>query len=66
MTNLAIKLKEDGRTQTEIGKLVGISQPMLSLYANGLRCPSDVLARLADALNCDASELVGYEQEAVA
>lgn len=59
MTNLAAKLKTDGRTQTEIAKLVGTSQTMISLYANGLRCPADVLARLSEVLNCDADDLVG-------
>jgi transcriptional regulator with XRE-family HTH domain len=64
VTNLAAKLKSDPRTQTEIAKLVGTSQTMISLYANGLRVPPDVLARLSDVLDCNPDELVGNAEEA--
>ena len=66
MTNLKSKLKACGERQGVIARKCGLSDAMLSLYSNGLRVPPDVLARLADVLDCEPAELVGNVEEVTA
>ena len=63
MTNLKLKLRASGEKQGVIARKCGLSDAALSQYSNGLRIPADVLARLAEALNCEPAELVGNVED---
>ena len=46
-TNLSEAIKQSGKTQTEIGKSIGISQQTVSHYIKGDKLPAlDTLANL--------------------
>jgi len=66
MTRFAAKLKESGITQTELAKKIGVSQATISLYANGWRIPPEILAGMAEVLDCEPEELVGNVEEVAA
>ena len=60
MTTLRIKelCKERGNTLNALSERVGISQPSMSLIANGKQKPSfDTLEKIADALGVGIGEL---------
>jgi len=66
VTKLRKYMDDRGIKHTFVAQKVGISKALLSLYVNGLRVPPDVLARLADVLNCEPAELVGNVEEVTA
>ena len=66
MTKLRKYMDDRGIKHAFVAQKVGISKALLSLYVNGLRVPPDVLARLADVLNCEPTELVGNVDEVTA
>lgn len=65
-TKLKRRITESGFKQVWIANKIGITTAALSYYVNGLRVPPDVLARLADVLNCEPAELVGNVEEVTA
>ena len=62
-TKLAVKIRESGLKQKFIADKLGCTQPALSNYSNGLRIPPAILERLAEVLDCEPGELVGYAEE---
>lgn len=58
--NLKDKREEKGLTQMELAKLVGIAQPTIAKYENGIQTPNAVTAvQIAKCLGTTAEELVG-------
>ncbi len=59
---LANLRKNRGLTQTELGKLIGVSQRVVSYYEiETERPPADILIPLANALKVSIDELLGYQ-----
>lgn len=55
------KIAMRGITQSMLGEMTGISQPLLSLYAQGKALPSaQKVSALAKALNCSVNDLIGF------
>ena len=55
------KIAMRGITQTNLSKLTGIGQPLLSLYTQGKSLPSaQKVSSLAKALNCSVNDLIGF------
>ena len=51
--------KENGMTQTDLAKELGLSQNAISQYESGKRCPSiNKLAGIAKKLGHDVKEIV--------
>ena len=65
-TKLAVKIRDKGFRQKWLSEQIGVTQAALSYYANGLRIPPAILERLAEILDCEPSELVGYAEEVTA
>lgn len=54
-----------GLTQTELGKMVGVSQRVITYYeVRGVSPPPDLLVRIADALDVSLDELFGRKSPA--
>lgn len=59
---LASLRKNRGLTQTELGKLIGVSQRVMAYYEiETERPPADKLIPLANALKISIDELLGYQ-----
>ena len=59
--NLIDMMNYRGMDQTYLSELSGVSQPSISNYMNGKGMPSGyVIHRLAKALRCDISDLIGF------
>lgn len=57
---LATAIKQSGKTQVEIAKLLGINQATVSHYIKGDKMPSlDTFANLCVYLDIDAGEILG-------
>lgn len=51
--------KEKGLTQTELGKILGVSQAMIGQYESGIRKPKiEQLLKIADALDVNINSLL--------
>lgn len=49
-------------TQSEVAKIIGVTQSAYSLYENGLRdIPTDTLIKLADYYRCSIDYLLGRD-----
>lgn len=60
---LTLRLKQAGITQIELSERIGISQPMLSHYANKRKIMSLTNAKIiADALSVSIEELYTWDQ----
>lgn len=54
-----------GLTQTELGKLVGVTQRVITYYeVRGVSPPPDLLVKIADALDVSLDELFGRRSPA--
>jgi transcriptional regulator with XRE-family HTH domain len=54
-----------GLTQTELGKMVGVTQRVITYYeVRGVSPPPDLLVRIADALDVSLDELFGRRAQA--
>ena len=54
-----------GLTQTELGKMVGVSQRVITYYeVRGVSPPPDLLVKIADALGVSLDELFGRKSPA--
>ncbi|MEX1243805.1 MAG: helix-turn-helix transcriptional regulator [Thermoanaerobaculia bacterium] len=54
-----------GLTQTDLGKMVGVSQRVITYYeVRGVSPPPDLLVRIADALDVSLDELFGRKSPA--
>ena len=52
-------IKQSGKTQTDIAKLLDIKQPTVGQYISGRAMPSlDTLAKLCAVLNLDANDIL--------
>jgi len=50
-------------TQAELAKKIGVTQSMISHYANGRKMPAlDTLSRLCSVLDLDANEILCVER----
>lgn len=59
---LATAIKQSGKTQIEIAKLLGINQATISHYIKGDKMPSlDTFANLCIVLDIDANEILGIK-----
>lgn len=57
--NLSEAIKQSGKTQTEIGKSIGISQQTVSHYIKGDKLPAlDTLANLCVFLDIDPADIL--------
>lgn len=57
---IAALRKKKSITQTELSKLVGVTQPQISSYEIGrLRPPHDFIAKVAEALDVSIDEIFG-------
>ena len=57
--NLSEAIKQSGKTQTEIGKNIGISQQTVSHYIKGDKLPAlDTLANLCIFLDIDPADIL--------
>lgn len=57
--NLSEAIKQSGKTQTEIGKNIGISQQTVSHYIKGDKLPAlDTLANLCVFLDIDPADIL--------
>ena len=57
--NLSEAIKQSGKTQTEIGKSIGISQQTVSHYRKGDKLPAlDTLANLCVFLDIDPADIL--------
>ena len=68
MATLAEKIKalrlEQGLTQPQLAKLVGVSNGTISFWENGLNRPrSDYVIKIAEALNTSSEYLLDNENE---
>lgn len=55
--------KKAGYTQTELGKLVGVSKSTMSMYESGIHEPDlETLKRFANILGVSVDVLIGTEQ----
>jgi transcriptional regulator with XRE-family HTH domain len=55
-----------GFTQTELGKLIGVSQRVITYYENeGGSLSPELLAKIAEALRVSADQLLGRKKERV-
>lgn len=62
--NLAKIRADAGMTQMELGKAIGVSQQTIYYYEHGERdMRASVLKRLAEALGCKVSDILGIEEE---
>lgn len=60
MKNLTKKRIDKDLTQKELAVLVGVQKNSISAYECGERFPKvEILDKIADALDCSVSELVG-------
>ena len=63
MKNLSILRKQKGLSQTELGKLLNISQVAISKYENGESEPDLItLKKLTTIFNCSISTLLDIEE----
>ena len=61
---LSHMIKARGCTQSEIAEEAGISEKALSNYVCGVRVPkANILANLVIALDCDANDLINFDDE---
>lgn len=65
-----VKLKElrleKNLTTTELGKIIGCSNPTITHYERGDREPSlEMLCKLADFFECSVDYLIGHENHAI-
>ncbi len=64
---IAEAIKQSGKTQTEIGRQLGISQQTVSHYVKGDKLPAlDTLANLCVLLDVDPADILcteDYEKE---
>jgi DNA-binding XRE family transcriptional regulator len=59
MIKLKLKRIEKGYLQSDLAKLVGVSQHSISTYELGYKFPRrNVLDKLAEVLECDAGDLI--------
>ena len=57
--NIAEAIRQSGKTQTEIGKMVGVSQPTIAHYLKGDKMPAlDTFANLCVALDLDPADIL--------
>ena len=55
------KIAMKGITQDNLSKLIGIGQPLLSLYTQGKSLPSaQKVSVIAKALGCSVNDLIGF------
>lgn len=60
-TNLNRQMRFKGITQQDLSDLTGISRQSISRYQTGISTPSGFVAyKMAKALRCELSELLGY------
>ena len=60
--NLERLRKDHNLSQAQLGKLLGLTQQMVSSYEKGFSTPNlDVLIKLADHFNISIDALVGHE-----
>lgn len=60
---LATAIQQSGKTQTEIAKLINVTQPTISHYLKGDKMPSlDTFANLCAILDLDANEILGIKE----
>lgn len=58
------KRKEEGMTQEQVAKALGVSTPAVNKWENGNSCPDiELLCPLARLLKIDANELLGFREE---
>ena len=56
---LSDAIKQSGKTQTDIAKLLDIKQPTVGQYISGRAMPSlDTLAKLCAVLDLDANDIL--------
>jgi hypothetical protein len=60
-TRLGEILETEGRKQSWLARKVGIDTGMLSRYVNGLHCPDDKKALIAEALGRDVADVFPTE-----
>jgi transcriptional regulator with XRE-family HTH domain len=59
MMKLKLKRIEKGYLQSDLAKMVGVSQNSISMYESGDKFPRrNILDKLAEALDCDAGDLI--------
>jgi len=61
-TKLKRKIIESGLRQNFIAGKIGVTAGALSMYCSGYRIPPAILERLAEVLDCEPGELVGYAE----
>ena len=55
------RIRISGKTQTDIARVIGVSQSSMSNYINGSRIPdARIMSRLARALGCPVRDLTDY------
>ena len=55
-------IKQSGYTQTELAKLLGVSQPSIAYYLNGGKMPAlDTLANLCKIIDVSPSYILCFE-----
>lgn len=56
-------LQQSGIKQADLAKKIGVTQSMISHYANGRKLPAlDTLSRICTVLDLDANELLCVER----
>jgi transcriptional regulator with XRE-family HTH domain len=64
ITNLRLRLLEDGRPQYKIAAEVGVSPARISEYALGKRpIPTNHIYSLVRVLGCNVSDLIGFADD---
>lgn len=57
---LRARREELGMTQSDLARKIGLTSQAVSAYENGVRrADGDIIAALADALDCSADYLLG-------
>lgn len=58
--------KKNGLTQSELGKLIGVSKVSICLYESGRRTPDmETLQQISDSLGVSIDHLVGRDNSSV-
>ncbi|HET8706399.1 MAG TPA: helix-turn-helix transcriptional regulator [Pseudomonadales bacterium] len=61
-TRLKAARKKNALTQSELGKLIGVSKVSICLYESGRRTPDmETLQKISDSLNVSIDHLVGRD-----
>ncbi|WP_277668812.1 helix-turn-helix domain-containing protein [Caproiciproducens galactitolivorans] len=63
--NIRRKRKEKGLTLDDLGKQVGVNRQTIQRYESGVisNIPSDKIEKMASALGCSPSDLMGWDKE---